>query len=452
MVAAAGHQLGVRMAGGAGLGQAGVIDGRFQVVYRADAVRALLLGRAVRLVVAGDAHGHLQVAALEPLPVAAGPVFFKLVGPRRRLVVPHVVDVGMAFSAELGHVGGRLYDPEVVGGLVGLDLEHRGIAAVAILAAHAPLPVNVGGQILGRDQEPGLVFFGQVGVALDAGVFVVGDGLGWGRLCFRRLGRLGFGFGGFGLRRLGLGRPGCGRVDCRGLCLARFLHGRRRRQRRGWRQRPRREGPASLVFILSGRRGLVLGGRRGNRQRHQEREQQERQQVSHSQSPQAVITIKNSTASAARKLSTGRRPPRAAPKSKKGTSRTTTPAGRRTVRPHLALDAEDMGRQVLQGLEHEQEVPFGPDVGGGGPEGVGLLSQFPGKQRRQRRQDPQGQVPAHHVAQQEMRNKGDAGHLVFPAARSATRRGTLIPCFCTRNRCTPNSAIVVKGRMTTCRA
>ena len=62
---------------------------------------------------------------------------------------------------------------EVALGLMGLDLEDGGIAAVTVLAAQALLPMNVAGKVLGGDEKPLLIFLGKLGMALNAGILVV---------------------------------------------------------------------------------------------------------------------------------------------------------------------------------------------------------------------------------------------------------------------------------------
>ena len=73
----------------------------------------------------------------------------------------------------------------------------------------------------------------------------------------------------------------------------------------------------------------------------------------------------------------------------------------------------------------EHEVPLGPDVLEGRREGVGLLAQFPGEERRDRRQHAQRQDPAEEIAQGEV---GEELHRP-PAgvASSSASGGTLIP-------------------------
>ena len=72
---------------------------------------------------------------------------------------------------------------------------------------------------------------------------------------------------------------------------------------------------------------------------------------------------------------------------------------------HLALDARDVRGEVLQRLEHEQEVPLGLDVRRSDAERVGLLSELPGKDRGEGGQQPERDVPADHVAQEEVREE-----------------------------------------------
>ena len=129
----------------AGLGHLGMVDRRGRLVHRTNAVRLQIEGIAVRLIVAGNAGRHSAVSPvrLQLLAVTAGPVLGKLIGPRRRIETPHVLDVGVATAAEVGNVGRRLDRPEVVLGLVGLDLGDRRIAAVTILAAQPLLPMHV---------------------------------------------------------------------------------------------------------------------------------------------------------------------------------------------------------------------------------------------------------------------------------------------------------------------
>src|SRR3990172_4230832 len=65
----------------------------------------------------------------------------------------------------------------------------------------------------------------------------------------------------------------------------------------------------------------------------------------------------------------------------------------------------NLGRNVLQRLKHEDEVPFGADARGRGRKGVSLLPELPWVDRSQRSQDAQGGQPAEKVPQQEIWNE-----------------------------------------------
>ena len=76
---------------------------------------------------------------------------------------------------------------------------------------------------------------------------------------------------------------------------------------------------------------------------------------------------------------------------------------------------------------HSGLMPWGAE-----PNGFGLLPQFPGKQRRQGRQQSQRDIPADHVPQQEMRDERHEGTFFRRPAAARRSSGTLMPCFCTR--------------------
>ena len=79
------------------------------------------------------------------------------------------------------------------------------------------------------------------------------------------------------------------------------------------------------------------------------------------------------------------------------------------------LDSAEVRREAFQRLEHEEEVPFRLDSRRRRAEGIGLLPQFPGEQGGQGRKDRQRQVPADHVAKEEMGDEGHAGDAVLAA-------------------------------------
>ncbi len=106
-------------------------------------------------------------AGFEPLAVTARPILRELIGARRRSIAPHVFDVRVAVAAELGNVGGRLHRPETV--LLGVrraEFLGLGIAAVAILAAEPPLPMDIGGKIRFGDEQSQLLSFPHIFVAV----------------------------------------------------------------------------------------------------------------------------------------------------------------------------------------------------------------------------------------------------------------------------------------------
>ena len=129
------------------------------------------------------------------------------------------------------------------------------------------------------------------------------------------------------------------------------------------------------------------------------------------------MMIKNTTASAARTFNTRRGQRR--PRSINGTSNTTSPQKPKNSTPNTSpsshSDVENVRRQLLERLEHEQEIPLGLDPLGRRAEGIGLLAKLPGKQRRQRRQQAQRHVPADHVAEEKMRDKRHRRHLLGAA-------------------------------------
>ena len=78
----------------------------------------------------------------------------------------------------------------------------------------------------------------------------------------------------------------------------------------------------------------------------------------------------------------------------------------RWARPRWAgsFKVWNMKRKYHSGL-----IPAGAD-----PEGIRLLPQLPGEECGQRRQQPEDQVPAHHVPQEEVRHEWHDGNLVSP--------------------------------------
>src|SRR6185503_3898966 len=72
---------------------------------------------------------------------------------------------------------------------------------------------------------------------------------------------------------------------------------------------------------------------------------------------------------------------------------------------HFTIHPENLCRQVLQGLEHEQEIPLRLDTRRRRCKGIGFFAQFPRKECGQRRQHPDSQNPANQIAQQEVWNE-----------------------------------------------
>ena len=130
----------------------------------------------------------------------------------------------------------------------------------------------------------------------------------------------------------------------------------------------------------------------------------------------AYTTIK-----AAKKFNIRRGRPLAAPRSRNGTKATIIPRKPKNripstfpFDPGVGLAGQE-GRQVLQGLEHKEEIPLRLDVQRRRAEGIGLLAEFPGEKGRQGRKHSQGHVPADHIPQEEVRNKRHAGGLLRAA-------------------------------------
>jgi len=73
---------------------------------RPVSVFAGIFGRSVGLAVQECTWRPWIARGFQRLAVTAGPVFGQLIGSRRRLVVLHVLDVGVAVAAERGNVGG----------------------------------------------------------------------------------------------------------------------------------------------------------------------------------------------------------------------------------------------------------------------------------------------------------------------------------------------------------
>ena len=120
----------------------------------------------------------------------------------------------------------------------------------------------------------------------------------------------------------------------------------------------------------------------------------------------------------------------------------------------FSLDSENVAGQQLQRVKHRQEIPLGPNPGRHGRERVGLASELPRIERRQRSEQGDGDVPQQHISEDVV---GEERHL--PAARSpslhaAARRKSArsSPVAARRADATPTSSVVMAGRIATCSA
>ena len=86
----------------------------------------------------------------------------------------------------------------------------------------------------------------------------------------------------------------------------------------------------------------------------------------------------------------------------------------------LAGDAGDLRREVLEELEHREEVPLGPDAGRRRRERLGFLAELPRQEGREPGEQSDGDQPAHHVAQEEVGNELHRPRLL-PFERRAAR-------------------------------
>ncbi len=174
------HAFLVGVAPGTGRRHVGGLDGGVRV----------LDGQDVMTAVAVDAGGDRGIrrgilaldAGLQAAPMAAGPVFRLLVGPRRGVVVPHEADVRVAVPAEAGNQFAGADAAE--GGIVAMILEvvELGAAAVAVVAEQALLPMDIAGQALFLDdRHPFRPQWPVLLVALRARVVVREDGFRAGR-------------------------------------------------------------------------------------------------------------------------------------------------------------------------------------------------------------------------------------------------------------------------------
>ena len=68
----------------------------------------------------------------------------------------------------------------------------------------------------------------------------------------------------------------------------------------------------------------------------------------------------------------------------------------------FALEDPHVAGNQLERVELRQEIPFGADAGGSGGEGVGLFTEFPGKDGGQRAEQGQHAVPHHQFPQEEV--------------------------------------------------
>ena len=73
----------------------------------------------------------------------------------------------------------------------------------------------------------------------------------------------------------------------------------------------------------------------------------------------------------------------------------------------LAFEAEQMRWNVLEALRHEGEVPFRPNASGGGREGVGLVPELPGEERREGYEEGQHEEPGEGFPEDEVRIERD---------------------------------------------
>ena len=106
---------------------------------------------------------------------------------------------------------------------------------------------------------------------------------------------------------------------------------------------------------------------------------------------------------------------------------------------------------LVQMLYFEEEIPLRLDARRGRAEGIGFLPNSQGNTAARAASKPRAR---YQPTMSRSRKWGTNGMLgaVGAAVLLGTSSGMLMPCFCTRKRCTPMRPNVVRGRITTCSA
>ena len=121
-------------------------------------------------------------------------------------------------------------------------------------------------------------------------------------------------------------------------------------------------------------------------------------------------------------------------------------------RHQLALDAHHVRGQVLQRLEHPEEIPLGPDAGGRRRKRIGLDAELPREEGRQRRRA--APAPASSRTRRAARNAARTGALACAGPFAPQRRSTTAARSCRapgRARgAAPRSTVAIIGRIATC--